>query len=182
MFQSIHSFPSVFLNIKQYQINLDLWDWHSTFCNRRPPHVMQRSNLVLEHGTRVRYSLGTNVNSPSPTLEFGHVRDLQCTRAKKWALSPCVHIVFVSSSAFNCFVFVAKLMFQNGVWQGEMGYLWTRDFTYRLLKVWTQQHFVPVPKPRHWFPSTKCGQLISVFPWLQTLHFWVVQDMIDSTL
>ena len=87
---------------------------------------MQRSNLVLGHGTRVRYSLGTNVNTPFsqvPTLEFGHFRDLQCTRAKKWALSPCVHIVFVSSSAFHFFVFVAKLMFQNGVWQGEMGYL-----------------------------------------------------------
>ena len=25
-----------------------------------------------------------------------------------------------------------------------------------VLKVWTQHHFVPVP--RHWFPSTKCGQ------------------------
>ena len=28
--------------------------------------------------------------------------------------------------------------------------------TYRVLKVWTQHYFVPVP--RHWFPSTKCGQ------------------------
>ena len=81
-------------------------------------------NLVLGHGTPVRYSLGTNVNSPFNqvlTLEFGHVRDLQCTRAKKWALSPCVHIVFVSSSAFHFFVFVAisscfKMVFGRAKW------------------------------------------------------------------
>ena len=28
--------------------------------------------------------------------------------------------------------------------------------TYRVLKVWIQNHFVPVP--RHWFPGSKCGQ------------------------
>ena len=37
---------------------------------------MQRSHLVSGHGARVRYSLGTNVNtlffSRIPTLEFRH--------------------------------------------------------------------------------------------------------------
>ena len=122
MFQSIHSFPSLISN--SIKINWEFCEWHSTFCNRRPLHVRQRSHLVLGHGTRVRYSLGmgTNVNTPFSqvaTLEFGHFRDLQCTRAKKWVPSPCVQIVFVSSSAVHCFVFVAKLMFQNGVRQGE---------------------------------------------------------------
>ena len=85
--------------MKQYQINWEFWEWHNTVCNRRPLHVRQRSHLVLGHNTRVRYSLGTNVNTPFsqvPTLEFGHVRDLQCTRAKRWALVPvCTSFLLV---------------------------------------------------------------------------------------
>jgi len=33
--------------------------------------------------------------------------------------------------------------------------------TYRILQVWTQHHFVSVP--RQWFPGTKCGQHLSLF-------------------
>ena len=36
---------------------------------------MQRSHLQPEHGARIQYSVGTNVNTSSfqvPTLEFGH--------------------------------------------------------------------------------------------------------------
>ena len=41
----------------------------------RPRPLRQRPHLVPRHGARVRYSLGTNVNTPFfqvPTLEFGH--------------------------------------------------------------------------------------------------------------
>ena len=56
----------------------------------------------------VRYSQGTNVNTPL------------CTRAQKWAPGPCVHIVFVISEAIQIFELAAKLMLENGVCQSEM--------------------------------------------------------------
>ena len=37
--------------------------------------------------------------------------------------SLCAHRFFFRSGAVQCFVLVAKLMFQNGVWQGELEYL-----------------------------------------------------------
>ena len=67
--------------------------WKILYCNFfahfsfRSPHyciwtlqeqvskIRQRSHLVPGHGARVRYSLGTNVNTPFfqvPTLELGH--------------------------------------------------------------------------------------------------------------
>ena len=43
-------------------------------------------------------------------------------------MGPCVHIVFVSSEApVYCFVLVAKLLLQNGVWRGEMEQLCTQS-------------------------------------------------------
>ena len=41
----------------------------------------------------------------------------------KVGMGPCVHTVFLRSRAVQCFVLVTKLMFQNGVWQGELEYL-----------------------------------------------------------
>ena len=38
----------------------------------------------------------------------------------KWAPGLCVHTLFVSSGAVYCFALASKLMFQNGIWQGEM--------------------------------------------------------------
>ena len=43
-------------------------------------------------------------------------------------MGPCVHIVFVSSEApVYCFVLVAKLLLQNGLWRGEMEELCTQS-------------------------------------------------------
>ena len=76
--------------------------------------------MMAGHGARVRYSLGTNVNSPIfhvPALNFEHgAGAYACT---KWLLGRCIHTVF-SSGAVPCFVLIAKLMFQNDVWQGKM--------------------------------------------------------------
>ena len=80
----------------------------------------QRSYLVPGHGARVRYSLGTNVNTPFfqvPTLEFGHsagawLQGLNSVLGHKSGHQLPVWTQF--------FVLAAKLMFQNGVWQGEM--------------------------------------------------------------
>ena len=55
---------------------------------------------------------------------------------------------------------LTKLKFKNWRptrWNGVTMY----TVTYLLLKVWTQHHFVPVP--RHWFPGTKCGQPVYSF-------------------
>ena len=43
-------------------------------------------------------------------------RSRMFTRARKWSLVPCVHTVFISVLGQS----TAKLMFQNGVRQGEM--------------------------------------------------------------
>ena len=40
--------------------------------------------------------------------------------------------------------------------------------TYRVLKVWTQHHFVPVP--RHWVPGTKCGQPHTLRSWSTSIY------------
>ena len=76
--------------------------------------------MMAGHGARVRYSLGTNVNSPIfhvPALNFGHgAGAYACT---KWLPGTCIHTVF-SSGAVYCFVVIAKLLFQNDVWQGKL--------------------------------------------------------------
>ena len=67
------------------------------------------------HGARVRYSLGTNVNTPFfqvPTLEFGHntgarVQDVNSAHGHKSGHRDPVCKQF--------FVLAAKLVFQNGV-------------------------------------------------------------------
>ena len=58
----------------------------------------------------------------------------------------CTVFLF-SSGAIHCFVFPAMVKFQSGVWQGESRRLTTYTVTYRrVLKVWTQGHFVLVPR------------------------------------
>ena len=64
--------------------------------------VRQRSHLEPGHSARVRYLLGTNVNTPFfqvPTIEFGHVTvpELDLVLGPLWASGPCVHTIFVSS-------------------------------------------------------------------------------------
>ena len=74
-----------------------------------PWPLRQLSHLVPGHGVRVRYLLGTNVNTPfnfsstyariparwrcPSTRSRSYTRD----RAQKWAPSSCVHTTFVSS-------------------------------------------------------------------------------------
>ena len=66
-----------------------------------------------------------------------------CTRAQKWVPGPCVHTVFVGSVAVHSFVLAAKLVFQNGDWQGEIEDSWKQlhiDSTQSLVsgyQVWT---------------------------------------------
>ena len=75
--------------------------------------LRQRSHFVPMHGARVQYSLATNVNTPFfqvPKLEFRQGRP--CTQAQKWALGPCVHIVFVSSGAVHCFIITLSSCFK----------------------------------------------------------------------
>ena len=86
-------------------------------------------------------------------------RSRSCARAQKWTRVPVCNN-FCKFRAVHCFVLATQFMFQNGVWQGEMEWLCTQSVTYWVLKVWTQHHFVPVP--RYWFPSTKCGQPLRV--------------------
>ena len=45
------------------------------------------------------------------------VQNINFTQAHKWSLVPCVHTVFISVLGQS----TAKLMFQNGVRQGEVG-------------------------------------------------------------
>ena len=97
----------------------------------------RKSWAAPRHGARVRYLLGTDVKTPffqAPTAEFGH-RVRTCT------------VFLFSSGAMHCFVFPAMVKFQSGVWQGESRRLTTYTVTYRrVLKVWTQGHFVLVPR------------------------------------
>ena len=97
----------------------------------------RKSWAAPRHGARVRYLLGTDVKTPffqAPTAEFGH-RVRVCT------------VFLFSSGAIHCFVFPAMVKFQSGVWQGESRRLTTYTVTYRrVLKVWTQGHFVLVPR------------------------------------
>ena len=85
-------------------------------CHRQRSHLV----MVAGHGALVRYSLGTNVNSPIfhvPMLKFGYGAGAYA--GSKWLPRPCIHTVF-SSGAVPCFVLIANLMFQNDVWQGKM--------------------------------------------------------------
>ena len=73
---------------------------------------------VLEYGTRWALMWTHPTLSATSTL---------CTRAQKWTLGPCVHTVFFFSSvAVHCFFLAAKLVFQNGVWLGEIEDSWTQ--------------------------------------------------------
>ena len=60
----------------------------------------QRFHKVPSHGALVRYSPGTNVNTPFsfqvPTLEFGH-QHVSHAQDQDLVLGPCVHTIFVSS-------------------------------------------------------------------------------------
>ena len=98
------------------------------------------------------YWLGTNVDTSFfqvSTLEFGHVavgrvkgRRL-CTPAQQWAPGSCVHTVFVIYGAVHCsscYAHVSKWFLQG------RNAITTYTVTYRLVKVWTQLHLVPVPK------------------------------------
>ena len=100
-------------------------------------HVRQRSHLVLGHGALVRYSLGTNVNTPFsqvPTLKFGHgagarVQDLDLVPRHKSGYRVLVCRAFLFSSlAVHCFVLSTKLMFRNDVRLGEMDLLCTQSY------------------------------------------------------
>ena len=62
---------------------------------------------------------------PVPMLEFRHGAGAQV--ALKWAPDLCVHTGFVRSGAVHCFVLAAKVMLQNGLWQGEMEQLCTQS-------------------------------------------------------
>jgi len=68
--------------------------------------------------------------------------------------SLCVHCFYYFWSnplLSSCF----KMASDRG-WEGVTMF----TSTYRILKVWTQNHFVPVP--RHWFPGSKCGQPLRI--------------------
>ena len=76
--------------------------------------LRQHSHLVPGYAARVRYSLGTNVNTPKfqvPKQEFGHGAVARVQGL--WVLMSTPF--FVSSGAVHCFVLTAKLKFQNGI-------------------------------------------------------------------
>ena len=144
-------------------------------------------------------------------------RSRPCTRAQKWAPSPChwVHTIIIrsgrSTALFSVLSSCFKMAFDRAKWSSNAhSSLRSKHFqssycakvtaeakkkgwfllsplpppsfiffcscpsfldepreetlatqamytvTYRVLKVWTQHHFVPVPRYR--FPSSKCGQ------------------------
>ena len=70
------------------------WKWVRAGCR------WQRFHKVPSHGALVRYSPGTNVNTPFsfqvPTLEFGH-QHVSHAQDQDLVLGPCVHTIFVSS-------------------------------------------------------------------------------------
>ena len=72
----------------------------------RQSSLWHSSHLVPGHGARVRYSLGTNANTPF--------------LSRKHRVPVRTGTVFVSSGAVYCLVLAAKPVFQNGVRQGEM--------------------------------------------------------------
>ena len=75
--------------------------------------LTQRSHLVPEHGSRVQYSLGTNVNTPFfqvPKLEFGNGASVRVRGSKVGTRSVCAH-----PFCQFCFALASKLMFQNGI-------------------------------------------------------------------
>ena len=81
--------------------------------------------------------------------------------AQKWVPGHCVHTVFVSSRAVHYFSLFSLLSScQDSKWRltGRNG-VTMNTVSYRVVKLWTQHHFVPVP--RHWFPGSKCGQALS---------------------
>ena len=63
------------------------------------PCIWLGSHLVSEHGARVRFSLGTNVNKP-PFPEFGNSLDL-ALRFKMGTGIKCEHNVTLLSTAFK---------------------------------------------------------------------------------
>ena len=109
---------------------------------------MQR-HLQYWYGS-VRYSLGTNVFTSFSSTHArisdsagarSSIRSRRCTRAPEsghWAIPVCIKRLLVLRQ-----LLAAKLMFQNGVWQGVREQLCTQSH-YQVLKVWTEQQFVLV--------------------------------------
>ena len=59
-----------------------------------------------------------------------------CTWAQKWVPGSCIHAFFVCPGAVYCFVLVAKIMFQNGLWQSENAWNnYVESYAVRALKV-----------------------------------------------
>ena len=80
------------------------------------------------HCARVRYSLGTNVNTPMTACSHNSGTVQVRVRGRDLVLghdsgteSLCAHRTFLfGSGLIHCFVLSATLTFQNGVCQGEI--------------------------------------------------------------
>ena len=109
------------------------------FCHLRainsfvPPLLRSRFKMVTDKAiqaaftlvARVRYLLGTNLNTPfflesrKSRCQCANTRSRHCTQAQQWAPGPYVHNVVILGTV-HFFVLAARLMFQNGVIQGKM--------------------------------------------------------------
>ena len=118
--------------------------------------LRMRSHLVPPGtGARVRYSLGTNVNTPFfqvPALEFGRGADAgrPCTRALKWAPGTRVHVFSLGSKEFypqstssHTNNSLLRSFCKNGVCSVLTEQ--SRRKTICVPRVWTKHHFVLVP-------------------------------------
>ena len=138
-FQKLH-FP---------QVDLRIFFFSSFF-------LRMRSHLVPPGtGARVRYSLGTNVNTPFfqvPALEFGRGADVArlCTRALKWTPGTRVHVFSLGSKEFypqstssHTNNSLLRSFCKNGVCS-----VLTEQSGRKIIcvpRAWTKHHFVPVP-------------------------------------
>ena len=122
--------------------------------------VRRRSHLVPEQCARLRYSVGTNMNTryfQVPTVESGHdcvpvpsTRSSPSSRAQQRALGPCVHTGFVSFGIVYCCVLTAI----------KARHVSKCLYCARHISRCDHSHLF-VPLPRHWFLGTICGQPLS---------------------
>ena len=93
--------------------------------NQQQPRLLDAKTCCSFFQYCDEYSTCTNVNNfffPNAQARIWawypclKTRSRMFTRARKWSLVPCVHTVFISVLGQS----TAKLMFQNGVRQGEM--------------------------------------------------------------
>ena len=116
--------------------------------SHRSYRLRQRSHLIPGHGARVRFLLGTNVNTLFFQVTKLHwIQVLVCR--------PSLLVLGQSTALFSLLCSCLKMASNRAKWSSYVHSCLCRIIRYSKCEHNTMD-FVPVP--RHWFPGIKCGK------------------------